>query len=85
MNDFCRSRRSDSGRSPFIFITKALRELNELHGSEPPQLDVTFDLDLASPIESRVSAKLMAADVVYRKINVENLAVDVAMKDGYHR
>ena len=75
-------RHSDSGRSPFIFITKALRELNDLHGTEPPKLDVNFDLDLASPIDSSVTAKLAATDVVYRKINVENLLMDVAMTNG---
>lgn len=73
---------SESAQSPFVFITKALRELNGLHGAQPPQLDVDFDLDLGAPLDSRVTAKLYASNVNYRKLTVEKLTTDIQMIDG---
>ena len=75
-------KKSLTGQSQFVFITKALRELNNLRGPHLPQLDVTFDLDLADPIGSHVTAKLGATNVTYRKIEVGTLAVAVEMRDG---
>ena len=71
-----------ASKSKFLFITKALRELNNLRGTHLPQLDVTFDLDRADPVGSHVTAKLAAANVSYRMINTENLVVAMEMRDG---
>ena len=75
-------RKPPTTQNHFVFVTKALRELNNLRGTHLPQLDVDFDLDLADPIGSHVTAKLAAANVSYRKINVGTLAVAVEMRDG---
>ena len=71
-----------NGQNQFVFVTKALRELNNLRGAHLPHLDVSFDLDLADPVGSHVTAKLGAMDVTYRKIHVEALTTDVEMRDG---
>ncbi|MEI8314135.1 MAG: AsmA-like C-terminal region-containing protein [Verrucomicrobiota bacterium] len=81
-SDALAGRKKPSSQNHFVFVTKALRELNNLHGVHLPQLDVNFDLDLADPVGSHVTAKLAAAEVTYRKINVETLAVAVEMRDG---
>jgi len=75
-------RKNPSKQNQFVFVTKALRELNNLRGTHLPQLDVNFDLDLADPVGSHVTAKLGAEDVSYRKINVQTLTVAVEMRDG---
>ena len=75
-------KKPDSGKSPFVFVTKALRELNELRGTHLPRLDVDFEFDLADPVGSHVTARLAATDVTYRKIHVETLAANVDMRDG---
>ncbi len=69
-------------RSPFAFVTKTLRELNSLRIQQPPQLDMEFNLDLARPFESDVHARLVASDVVYRKLPVQSARVDVTMRQG---
>ncbi|MCG3146699.1 MAG: hypothetical protein PCFJNLEI_00133 [Verrucomicrobiae bacterium] len=66
----------------FVFITKALRELDRLYGTQPPQLDLQFELDLGAPLDSRVTAKLFAAAVNYRNLPVEKLTVDLHMLAG---
>ena len=76
------ARKLASGKSQFVFITKALRELNGLHGTHLPQLNLDFDLDLADPVGSRVTAQLAANDVVSRKIHVETLTAKLEMRDG---
>jgi hypothetical protein len=75
-------RAAPAQRSPFVFVTKTLRELNSLRIQQPPQLDVNFDLDLARPFDSRVRAQLVATDVGYRKLPVQNAQVDVTMREG---
>ena len=76
------AKKSSTGLSPFVFVTKALRELNGLRGTHLPRLDVDFDADLADPVGSRVTAKLNATDVTYRKILVKSLAAHIDMRDG---
>ena len=71
-----------NGQNQFVFVTKALRELNNLRGSHLPNLDVSFELDLTDPVGSHVAAKLGAVDVTYRKIHVEALTADVEMREG---
>jgi hypothetical protein len=69
-------------KSQFVFVTKALRELNSLKVSQPPQLDVSFDIDLAQPLESQVRARLVALDFGYRNLQLQKASVDVAMRAG---
>lgn len=71
-----------SGRSQFVFVTKALREIHQLHGARPPQLSCRFNLNLASPLDSEVALRLFASGVSYRKVNVRQVVLDVAMRDG---
>jgi hypothetical protein len=75
-------RKAEAGRSPFAFVTKALRELNSLRISTPPQLDLVFDLDLARPLDGKVKARLHGTDFGYRKLQVGSAAVEVQMHDG---
>ncbi len=69
-------------KSPFGFITKSLRELNSLKITQPPALDVDFNLDLAKPLESQVHARLVGVDFGYRNLDVQKAAVEVTMRDG---
>lgn len=71
-----------AGPGQFTFVTKVLRELNSLEAATPPQLDLDFDLDLAAPLAGRAEVRLTGADVSYRRLLVESLAVRVTMKDG---
>ena len=75
-------KKNPAGLNQLVVVTKTLRELNNLRGTHLPHLDVNFDLDLADPVGSRVSAKLGATDVTYRKIHVEMLTVNVEMREG---
>jgi hypothetical protein len=68
--------------SRFDIITKVLRELDGLRGPQAPQLDVNFDVDLGAPLDGKVSVRLLARDVTYRKVNVSRVAVDAAMRNG---
>ena len=81
-SDALAGRKKTASQNHFVFVTKALRELNNLHGTHLPQLDVNFDLDLADPVGSHVTAKLAAEAVSYRQINVEFLVISVEMRDG---
>lgn len=74
--------KSASERSPFIFVTKSLRELNLLRVSQAPQLDVDFDLNLAQPLDSHVHARLVALDVGYRNVQLQRATVDISMREG---
>lgn len=76
------TKKTEPAQKQFVFVTKALRELNGLQGEQPPQLDVDFDFDLGAALDSRVNAKLYAAAVNYRKLNVEKLTAAVRMQDG---
>jgi hypothetical protein len=74
--------RKQGARSQFAFITKALRELNSLKITRAPQLDVSFNLDLAQPLEGQVHARLIGEDFGYRNLQVQKAAVDVTMREG---
>jgi AsmA-like C-terminal region len=71
-----------AGKSQFSFVTKALRELNSLGITAPPQLDLDFDLDLARPLDGRVKARLRGADFGYRNLHIDSAVVNVEMHDG---
>ncbi|HUK81733.1 MAG TPA: AsmA-like C-terminal region-containing protein [Verrucomicrobiae bacterium] len=75
-------KRVEAAKSPFTFVTKALRELNSLRITAPPQLDLDFGLDLARPLDGKVKARLRGADFGYRNLRIDAAAVDVEMHDG---
>ncbi len=72
----------EANKSRFTFLASALRELNSLQISSPPQLDLDFDLDLGNPLGGHAKARLRATGVGYRKLQVDSAAVDVQMQDG---
>ncbi len=71
-----------TGKAQFAFVTKALRELNSLQVSSPPQLDLDFDFDLGDPMAGQAKVRLHASAFVYRKLLVDSAAVDVQMRNG---
>lgn len=66
----------------FLFLTKALRELNQIQVTLPPQLDLDFDLDLAQPLAGHVLAKLRGSQLQYRSLQLDSASVDIEMSDG---
>jgi AsmA-like protein len=66
----------------FLFLTKALRELNKIQVTLPPQLDLDFDLDLAQPLAGHVLAKLRGNQLQYRNLQLVSVGVDLEMSDG---
>jgi hypothetical protein len=66
----------------FLFLTKALRELNQIQVTLPPQLDLDFDLDLAQPLAGHVVAKLRGNQLQYRSLQLDSASVDIEMSDG---
>ena len=66
----------------FVFLTKALRELNGIVVKSPPQLEVKFDIDLGRPLDSQVNARLHGTGLGYRGLVVDSATIDVAMRDG---
>ncbi len=70
-----------SGR-PFLFLTKGVRELNQIQVTLPPQLDLDFDLDLAQPLAGHVLAKLRGSQLQYRSLQLVSAGVDIEMSDG---
>ncbi len=71
-----------AGRDRFLFLTKAVRELNHIQVTRPPWLDLDFDLDLAQPLASRVLAKFRGSHLQYRDLLLDSASVDVEMRDG---
>jgi AsmA-like protein len=69
-------------RGQFLFLTKAVRELNRIHVTEPPDLNLTFNVDLSQPLASRVTARFHGSHLQYRDLLVDSVAVDVEMRDG---
>jgi hypothetical protein len=69
-------------RGQFLFLTKAVRELNRIQVTETPDLHVDFNLDLSQPLSSQVIAKFHGKRIQYRDVIVDSLAVDVEMRDG---
>ncbi|HXI85357.1 MAG TPA: AsmA-like C-terminal region-containing protein [Verrucomicrobiae bacterium] len=66
----------------FLFFTKAVRELNQIQVTLPPQLDLDFDLDLAQPLVGHVVAKLRGSQLQYRDLHLDSAGVDIEMTDG---
>jgi hypothetical protein len=66
----------------FLFLTKAVRELNRIHVTAPPDLTLEFNVDLSQPLASQVTARFRGDHLQYRDLLVDSVAVDVAMRDG---
>ena len=71
-----------ANRGQFLFLTKAVRELNRIQVTEPPGLNLDFHLDLSQPLESHVTARFHGNHLQYRDLLVDSVAVDVEMRDG---
>jgi hypothetical protein len=69
-------------RGQFLFLTKAVRELNRIQVTEPPDLNVNFNVDLSQPLASQVTARFHGSHVQYRDLHVDSVSVDVEMRDG---
>ena len=70
------------GKGQFIFLTKAVRELNRIQVTIPPQLDLDFDLDLSHPMAGKMVARLRGTQMRYRGVLIDSASVDVGMHDG---
>jgi len=75
-------KKPEAGPGRFTFVTKALRELNSLQITKPPQLDLNFDLDLGQPLMGQMKARLVASNFGYRKLEIGSASVDVQMHEG---
>ncbi len=71
-----------TGGGQFLFLTKAVRELNQIQVTLPPQLDLDFDLDLAQPLAGHVLAKLRGNQLQYRNLQLDSAGVDIEMSGG---
>jgi hypothetical protein len=69
-------------RGQFLFLTKAVRELNRIQVTGPPELNLDFNLDLSQPLASQVTARFHGSHLQYRDLLVDSVAVDVEMRDG---
>ncbi len=69
-------------RAQFLFLTKAVRELNRIRVTEPPELHLDFSLDLSQPLASQVTARFHGKHLQYRDLLVDSASVDVEMRDG---
>lgn len=76
------ARPAQPGKGRFQFITKTVRELNRIHVTLPPQLDMDFDLDLARPLDGRATVRLTGSALEYRKVRLDSAAVQLEMLDG---
>ncbi len=71
-----------ANRGQFLFLTKAVRELNRIQVTGPPELNLDFNLDLSQPLASQVTARFHGSHLQYRDLLVDSVAVDVEMRDG---
>lgn len=71
-----------TGGGRFLFLTKAVREINQIQVTLPPQLDLDFDLDLAQPLAGHVLAKLRGSQLQYRNLQLDSVGVDIEMSGG---
>ena len=55
-----------ANKGQFLFLTKAVRELNRVQVTLPPELDLDFNLDLTQPLASHVVAKFRGSHLQYR-------------------
>jgi hypothetical protein len=76
------SPKPSESRGQFLFVTKAVRELNLIQVTLPPQLDLDFDLDLAQPLTGKMVARLRGNQFRYRGVQIDSASVDVGMHDG---
>jgi AsmA-like C-terminal region len=71
-----------TGGGKFLFLTKAVREINQIQVTLPPQLDLDFDIDLAQPLAGHVLAKLRGNQIQYRNLQLDSAGVDIEMSDS---
>ncbi len=71
-----------TGGGRFRLLTKALREINQIQVTLPPQLDLDFDIDLAQPLAGHVLAKLRGNQLQYRNLQLDSAGVDIEMSDS---
>ena len=69
-------------KGQFLFVTRAVRELNRIQVTLPPQLDLDFDVDLTQPLASHVVAKFRGSHLQYRDLLLDSAGVDIEMRDG---
>ncbi len=69
-------------RGQFLFVTKAVRELNQIHVTGPPDLNLDFNIDLSQPLTSQLTARFRGNKIQYRDLLLDSVAVDVGMSDG---
>lgn len=69
-------------QSQFVFLTKALRELARIQVKEPPQMNVSFDADLADPMAARFEVRLNGSQIGYRGLSLDGVEVVVFMAGG---
>lgn len=71
-----------ASKGQFLFLTKAVRELNRIQVTLPPQFDLDFEIDLAQPLASHVVGKFRGSHLQYRDLLLDSAGVDVEMRDG---
>ncbi len=71
-----------ANQGQFLFLTKAVRELNRIQVTEPPDLHLDFNLDLSQPLASQVTAKFHGKHLQYRDLLVDSVDVDIEMRNG---
>lgn len=73
---------AEARKQQFRFVTKVVRELNSLRVTQPPQLDLDFDMNAARPIDAHVTARLHGSNLRYRGLDVDAAALNVEMTGG---
>lgn len=68
--------------SPFRFVTPIVRELNRIQVSQPPELDLRFDVDMARPLESEAQLRLHGHQFSLRGVVIDDWLLLVSMQNG---
>ncbi|MCS7049045.1 MAG: AsmA-like C-terminal region-containing protein [Verrucomicrobiae bacterium] len=68
--------------SPFRFITPIVRELNRIQVSQPPELDLRFDVDMARPLETEAQVRFHGKQLALRGVQVDEWLLLASMNDG---
>ncbi|HVM59687.1 MAG TPA: AsmA-like C-terminal region-containing protein [Verrucomicrobiae bacterium] len=71
-----------ASQGQFLFLTKAVRELNRIQVTTPPDLNLNFNIDLSQPLASQVVARFHGEHLQYHDLLVDSVAVDVEMREG---
>ncbi|HTS17226.1 MAG TPA: AsmA-like C-terminal region-containing protein [Verrucomicrobiae bacterium] len=71
-----------ANQGQFLFLTKAVRELNRIQVTSPPDLNLNFNVDLSQPLASQVTARFHGDHLEYRDLLVDSVSIDIAMRDG---